>query len=93
LRAEIVSYARSCGLFVGVALDGSVIVYDRRANAEYVWDVRPETALLSAALLARLTELSGPPFPPAALLVRPPEIVPGTTPEPPGAPLPPPGHP
>lgn len=94
LRAEIVSYARSRGLFAGVALDGAVIVYNHAANAEYARDVRPETARLMAALLARLSEMSVPPSPPAALLVAPPVIVPRTTPEPPAAPLPsPPGRP
>jgi lipid-binding SYLF domain-containing protein len=35
LRAEVYSYSRSRGLFVGVALDGSVIEVDRQANANY----------------------------------------------------------
>jgi len=35
LRAEIYSYSRSRGLFAGVALDGSVIQVDTRANAAY----------------------------------------------------------
>lgn len=33
LNAEIYSYARTRGLFGGIALDGSVIAIDRRANA------------------------------------------------------------
>jgi lipid-binding SYLF domain-containing protein len=35
LRAEVYSYSRSRGLFVGVALDGTVIEVDRQANANY----------------------------------------------------------
>lgn len=89
LQAEIVSYSRSRGLFAGVALDGAVILYDRAANTAYAGDVRPETARLTAALLARLMEMSGTPPPPAPLLMGPPVIVPRTSPEPPGAPLPP----
>jgi lipid-binding SYLF domain-containing protein len=90
LRAEILSYSRSRGLFAGVALDGAVIVYNRVANADYARDTRPETARLTAALLARLTEMSAPP---PTVLVGPPVIVPPTTPEPPAAPLPPPASP
>ena len=33
LRAEIVSYSRSRGLFAGVALDGAAIVYNRRTTS------------------------------------------------------------
>jgi lipid-binding SYLF domain-containing protein len=96
LQAEIVSYSRSRGLFAGVALDGAVMVYDHVANAEYARDVRPETALLTAGLLARLTEMSVPP-PPASVPVGPPVSIPHTSPEPPVVPLPapppPPGAP
>lgn len=35
INAEIYSYSRSRGLFAGVALDGSVIAFDRRANDAY----------------------------------------------------------
>jgi SH3 domain-containing YSC84-like protein 1 len=35
LKAEVYSYARSRGLFAGLALDGSVIQVDTRANAAY----------------------------------------------------------
>jgi lipid-binding SYLF domain-containing protein len=35
LQAEILSYSRSRGLFIGVALDGSVLSVDTRANAAY----------------------------------------------------------
>ena len=35
LKAEIYSYSRSRGLFVGVAIDGSVLKVDGRANANY----------------------------------------------------------
>jgi lipid-binding SYLF domain-containing protein len=35
LRAEILSYSRSRGLFVGVAIDGAVMQVDHRANRAY----------------------------------------------------------
>jgi len=35
LQAEILSYSRTRGLFIGVALDGSVLSVDARANAAY----------------------------------------------------------
>jgi lipid-binding SYLF domain-containing protein len=89
LRAEIVSYSRSRGLFAGVALDGAVIVYDRAANAEYARDSRPEMARLTAGLLARLTGMSASAAPPA-IPVGLPVIVPSPNPEPPPVAAPPP---
>ena len=91
LKAEILSYSRSRGLFAGVALDGAVIVYERAANAEYARDGRPETAQLTAELLARLAAMSAPPAP--GVMVGPPVIVPPATPEPPVAPPASPGRP
>lgn len=42
LKAEILSYARSRGLFAGIALDGSVLSIDRDANASvYGGDTTP----------------------------------------------------
>jgi lipid-binding SYLF domain-containing protein len=35
IDAEIYSYSRSRGLFAGVALDGTVLAYDRNANAAF----------------------------------------------------------
>jgi lipid-binding SYLF domain-containing protein len=35
LKAEILSYSRSRGLFAGVAVDGATLHIDHRANAEY----------------------------------------------------------
>jgi lipid-binding SYLF domain-containing protein len=90
LRAEIVSYSRSRGLFAGVALDGAALMYDRRANAEYLGDQRSEVAHLTINLLARLTQLSAPP--PAPMLVPPPPVQPPIAPAPipvlPPAPVP-----
>lgn len=54
LRAEIFSYSRSRGLFAGVALDGSVIQVDTRANAAYYGFVgagQPQTVPPSAGRL------------------------------------------
>lgn len=58
LRAEILSYSRSRGLFAGVALDGAVIRSDSTTNQEFRRDVRPETARLAGELNLRLTEMS-----------------------------------
>lgn len=89
LRAEIVSYSRSRGLFAGVALDGAVIVYDRAANDAYARDSRPDMARLTATLLARLASMSAP-APPPINSVGPPAIVPLAMPEPPPVAPPPP---
>ena len=61
LRAEVLSYSRSRGLFAGVALDGSVIRPDPATNAEYRADRGPEVARGVAALKAALDLMSRPP--------------------------------
>jgi lipid-binding SYLF domain-containing protein len=61
LRAEVLSYSRSRGLFAGVALDGSVIRPDPATNAEYRADRRPEVARQVAALKTTLGLMSRPP--------------------------------
>lgn len=88
LRAEIFSYSRSRGLFAGVALDGAAILYDRRANAEYVRDQSPVVAQRTLHLLARLTELSSPLSVPAAIQIQAPVPVPRSPMEPPMPPAP-----
>jgi lipid-binding SYLF domain-containing protein len=88
LRAEIVSYSRSRGLFAGVALDGAAIVYNRRTNAEYLNDHRAETVQLTFGLLTRLAQLSAPPPPAPAVILQPPTFVPGAVPVLPPAPVP-----
>jgi SH3 domain-containing YSC84-like protein 1 len=44
LKAEIYSYSRSRGLFVGVSLEGSALTIDDRANASYYGVVAPGAA-------------------------------------------------
>lgn len=58
LDAEIFSYARSRGLFAGVALNGAAIWFDKKANTEYAADKRPETGKLVADLLGRMAQMS-----------------------------------
>ncbi len=49
--AEIYSYSRSSGIFAGVALDGTVISIDRKANAEFYGQRRVDTGdVLSGAV-------------------------------------------
>ncbi|MBI2824657.1 MAG: lipid-binding SYLF domain-containing protein [Planctomycetia bacterium] len=57
LNAEIYSYSRSRGLFAGVALDGSLLKVDNRANAMFYGNqaVVPEPALQLMSLVARDT--------------------------------------
>jgi lipid-binding SYLF domain-containing protein len=92
LRAEIVSYSRSRGLFAGVALDGAAIIYNPRTNSEYLYDRRPETVQLTVGLLTRLAQLSAPPPPPAVILQSP-VIIPAAGALPPPPALVPPGRP
>ena len=87
LRAEIFSYSRSRGLFAGVALDGAAIVYDHRANADYLNDHRPETLQLTASLLTRLVQLSNPGAPRVPVTIQAPVFAPAPV-MPPLAPIP-----
>jgi len=57
-RAEILSYSRSRGLFVGVSLDGSVLSIDRQSNAIFYHVAQGDPGPIIAA--------EGLPLPPAA---------------------------
>lgn len=61
LQAEILSYSRSRGLFVGVALDGAVMKMDTTATNQYYGGAAPNLAALppsSARLLATLNQFA-----------------------------------
>lgn len=62
LKAEILSYSRSRGLFAGVSLEGSKLDIDHKANAEYYGqNVRPgeimDGKIASPASASRLLQL------------------------------------
>jgi len=63
LRAEILSYSRSRGLFAGVALDGSVLEIDQEANRRFYGDPnqRPAPPVPPSAvrLLETVANLAG----------------------------------
>jgi len=70
LSAEIFSYSRSRGLFLGVSLDGSIIQVDTMANAEYYRSpapgapvVVPEAAKALVQQVVPYTETSVPAVP------------------------------
>lgn len=54
MQAEVVSYSRSRGLFAGVALEGSGVTMDRRANAAFYGaaDMTPERVFTSSPNIA-----------------------------------------
>jgi SH3 domain-containing YSC84-like protein 1 len=53
LRAEILSYSRSRGLFAGISLEGSTLRPDKSANKElYDKDVSPKDIVLKGAVPA-----------------------------------------
>ena len=54
MRAEVVSYSRSRGLFAGVALEGSGVTMDRKANAAFYGsaDMSPEKVFASSPNVA-----------------------------------------
>jgi lipid-binding SYLF domain-containing protein len=81
LRAEILSYSRSRGLFAGLAIDGATMHVDYRANAEYYaprpGQHQPCMPASAVALVQAVTSIAPPPKGPAVV------IVPRETPAPP----------
>ncbi len=62
LRAEILSYSRSRGLFAGVSLDGSALQIDNQSNSLFYYPhgpgstaVVPESAITLVSTIAQLT--------------------------------------
>ena len=88
LSAEIYSYSRSRGLFLGASLEGAALLVDHRANDAF-YDPREAPALAAdqaaevCRLKDKLMQLAGPPPAPAGAPIL-------LTPEPPVAPPPPP---
>jgi lipid-binding SYLF domain-containing protein len=88
LKAEIVSYSRSRGLFAGVSLEGAALHVDRQANQSFyrLREGHPAEVMAqqkvgaTEGLRAELTRLSPPPPPavtqPPAVIVPPPVPVP-----------------
>jgi lipid-binding SYLF domain-containing protein len=68
LRAEIISYSRSRGLFAGASLEGAALLVDHRANDAFYGFHPPEVAAQENAaidhLKAHLVRMSTPPSPP-----------------------------
>jgi lipid-binding SYLF domain-containing protein len=100
LNAQVLSYSRSEGMFAGVALDGSVLSIDDKANASAYGtaDIRasqilegnvataPEAALQFKAALARATEAApGSAAPSPGVPAAPPATAPQSAPAPEGA--------
>ena len=100
LNAQVLSYSRSEGMFAGVALDGSVLSIDDRANASAygMVDIRasqilegqvaapPEAAIQFKAALERATPaVAGSAAPSPSVPVGQPAPAPGTTPATPPA--------
>jgi lipid-binding SYLF domain-containing protein len=61
LKAEILSYSRTRGLFAGVSLDGSVLEIDERLNGEYYANpgAAPEAAIKLVQRIAQLAANPG----------------------------------
>ena len=68
IQASIISYARSVGVFAGVALDGAIVTQDNRSNTEYygkpttsreiLQGTSVEPAESSKAIISELNEYS-----------------------------------
>lgn len=85
LRAEVYSYSRSRGLFVGVSLEGAGLLNNHEANRAYRQRPRPEDLQAASKLCAVLTSMAGPATPvPIPITVGPPQAPPAWVPPPPG---------
>ncbi len=73
LKAEIWSYSRSRGLFAGASLAGAAILIDHKSHEAFYSPHSPDMVAREVAALAalkgRLTQLSGPPNLPPAVVV------------------------
>jgi len=56
INAEIYSYSRSRGLFAGVALDGTVVAFDRKANDAYYHSNEVTTNEITSAKVTTQSE-------------------------------------
>ena len=86
LKAEVYSYARSRGLFLGLALDGALLLNDGEDNAVFSQRLRLEDVQAAELLKAQLLALRGAPV----MLVAPPPPPPVLAPP---RPMPPAGPP
>jgi hypothetical protein len=71
LQAEILSYSRSRGLFLGASIDGSAIEFDNGANTTFYGSPNPETPQIvpvpAVELQSYVTQLTGATRVPAVL--------------------------
>lgn len=86
-RAEIYSYSRSSGIFAGIALDGTALTIDRKANARFYGQRRVEAGDITSGSVRRDTDSV------RRLLaaLAPVAAAPAAAPPPPPASAPPPG--
>jgi lipid-binding SYLF domain-containing protein len=86
LKAEVLSYSRSRGLFVGLAIDGATMHVDYRANAEY-YALRPgqlQASIPSSGVaLAQAVTSYAPPLRHGPTVVPAPKEIPAPPPFPP----------
>ena len=98
VNAEIYSYSRSRGLFAGVALDGTVIAFDRGANRDYYNNEDVTTHMITSGAVSSnseagrqfikaVAEAANGAAPPAAAATAPTSPPPGQSPSP-GSPPP-----
>jgi hypothetical protein len=67
MKAEVLSYSRTRGLFAGVSLDGAVIQPDPARNAAFQKDPTADELKWASTLRGKLADLGGAkPAPPAA---------------------------
>ncbi|HYH68476.1 MAG TPA: lipid-binding SYLF domain-containing protein [Urbifossiella sp.] len=60
IAADVLTFSRGRGLFVGVSLDGVVIRPDAAANASFARDTRPAVRELVGSLRARIVRMGSP---------------------------------
>lgn len=82
MKAEVLSYSKSRGLFAGVSLDGGVLTHAEEANREFKKEPTKEMLQASENLKAKLLEMGGLKAKELPKAVEPPAAVikPSTTP-------------
>ncbi|WP_442485295.1 lipid-binding SYLF domain-containing protein [Aeoliella sp. SH292] len=80
MQSEILSYARSRGLFLGASLDGSMIEVDQMANASYYRSPAPGQPAVVPPMAIQLVQLVASLSPPTGVPVDPATIPPATQP-------------
>jgi lipid-binding SYLF domain-containing protein len=77
MKAEVLSYSKSRGLFAGLSMDGGILTHSDSANKEFKKEPTKETVIESANLKTKLLQMGGAKELPKAVI---PTVIPDTPP-------------